>query len=291
MILFIRLAIPFSPINLSTTMDPMLQYEFDLAQSVALQLQAQMGNLARISPLFYNSETTSVADVWIAPVTPGLNGLTMAPETDNEGNQVFFKCKVNFDKATAHASVSCSATSGRMLVFIDGMTFYSTMEHKVIGSIDEYTSLRLPASIAAFCTKLVAEWRGVCYARLLYGGAPLNQYNRRTDLFIEALVLPAPQISLQRKSVTTTTSYTPSVKINDCGTCKYCQDKPRYGGRNTLRKKCIYKPQSGDSQSHKKRKLDADDLFLEGPVELQALFPSDPADQEVPTTPIHQFIT
>eukprot|EP00966_Prymnesium_polylepis_P199691 4627922-Prymnesium_polylepis.1 len=32
-----------------------------------------------------------------------------------------------------------------------------------------------------------------------------------------------------------------AVDVEDCGECKYCLDKPKFGGRGTLRKKCIEK--------------------------------------------------
>ena len=30
-------------------------------------------------------------------------------------------------------------------------------------------------------------------------------------------------------------------KEEDCGTCKFCKDKKKFGGNGTLKKKCIYK--------------------------------------------------
>lgn len=33
---------------------------------------------------------------------------------------------------------------------------------------------------------------------------------------------------------------------DDCGTCHYCKDKPKFGGPGTLRKKCLKKQRGGD---------------------------------------------
>ena len=42
----------------------------------------------------------------------------------------------------------------------------------------------------------------------------------------------------------------------DCGTCKMCLDKPKFGGKNTIRQKCVLKVCSVQEEERKKMRPD-----------------------------------
>jgi len=46
---------------------------------------------------------------------------------------------------------------------------------------------------------------------------------------------------------------------DDCGTCKFCLDKPKFGGSNTIRRKCILKKCKFEPDFEKKKKQDGGD--------------------------------
>ena len=123
----------------------------------------------------------------------------------------------------------------RKIVFNENIQiFFSSVSHicKHMISVEDYESRDLPDN----------NWNE---AGELVSGVTFDTQKFNKDAANVGLVKPVNKDSLtpspEKKTRTVACRVCPGCVAPECGTCKYCLDKPKFGGSNKLRRKCVNK--------------------------------------------------